>query len=181
MEKEDSECLEVLVVKAAEAFFIPKVAAIIKGVSFQTGSTQTEIGGADNSNAKPGFHIAKSHGTGALPFVAQTLGNPLHGVDCFRAKHAINGDNKGNKGATELLTFVVIFLFLFLLRSHETLQGIFVHIGSSIEVLDSNVEDGVGAAGKETTDQQVTALCGWGRWLRECCCVRGWDRGGRGC
>jgi len=33
LEKEDSECSEVLVVKAVEAFFIPKVAAIIKGVS----------------------------------------------------------------------------------------------------------------------------------------------------
>jgi len=78
----------VLVVKAVEAFFIPKVAAIIKGVSFQTSSTKTEIGGADNSNAKAGFHRAKSHGIGALPFGAQTLGDPLHGVDCFRAKHA---------------------------------------------------------------------------------------------
>ena len=51
-----------LVVKAVEAFFIPKVAAIIKGVSFQTGSTQTEIGGADNCNAKAGFHIARIGG-----------------------------------------------------------------------------------------------------------------------
>jgi len=77
LEKEDSECSEVLVVKAVEAFFIPKVAAIIKGVGFETGSTQTEIGGADNSNAKPGFHIAKSHGIGALPFVANNYVHPL--------------------------------------------------------------------------------------------------------
>ena len=48
-----------LVVKAKKSFFIPKVATVIKGRVFHSGSAKTEVGGADNSNAHSGFDIAK--------------------------------------------------------------------------------------------------------------------------
>ena len=39
-----------LVVKAVDSFFIPKVATIIEGVVFGTAATKAEVGGADDSD-----------------------------------------------------------------------------------------------------------------------------------
>jgi len=66
-----------------------------------------------------------------FPTAPAKLGDVLQGVEGFRAKHTINRDNKRDKHALVLLTLVVIFLFLLLLRGNETFHGIFA--GSLLE------------------------------------------------
>jgi len=63
----------------------------------------------DNSNGDARLDMAKGGRTGAPPFFTEKLSDELEGVDCFRAKDAIDGDNKGNKGAAMLLTIVCVF------------------------------------------------------------------------
>ena len=55
-------------------------------------------------------------------------GDDLQSVDSLRAKHAINGDNKGNKSATLFKTLLLAFSFLVLLSSNENFLRIFVDV-----------------------------------------------------
>jgi len=65
-------------------------------VIFQARTTKTKVGGTDNSGDHARFDVAECGRTGAPPFVTEELSDPFEGVDCSRAKHAIDGDNKGN-------------------------------------------------------------------------------------
>jgi len=66
----------------------------------------------DNSDAHARLDVAKGGRTGAPPFFTEELSNVLEGLDCLRAEHAIDRDNKGNKGTAMLATFLwAVFLF----------------------------------------------------------------------
>ena len=67
-----------------------------------------------------------------MPFVAETLGNVLQSVDCFRGKQSVDGDNEGDKGTALLVAFLLTFFLLVSLGSHETFHGVCVDIGVCI-------------------------------------------------
>ena len=125
---------------------------------FHACSPETEVGGADHSNAHPGFDVAECGGVGSPPFLTEELSDALEGVDCFWAQHAINGDDKGDEGAAMFMALAQIFCLLFVFRGDETFLRIFVDVSLGIEVLDADVKDGVLAADEEATDQQVATF-----------------------
>ena len=78
---------EVLVVKTTETFFIPKVSPIVERVIFCARTTETKVGGTDNSDAHASLEAAKGGRSGVQPFFTEERSNALEGVDCIRAKH----------------------------------------------------------------------------------------------
>jgi len=73
---------------------------------FQVGAAETKVGGTGNSDDHARLDVAECGRKRVLPFFTEELSDPFEGVDCPRAEHGIDGDNKGNKGAAVLVTFL---------------------------------------------------------------------------
>jgi len=54
--------------------------------------------------------------------------------NCFRVKHAIVGDNKGNKGVVALVTFVWACVLLFIFKGNSAFLRVFVDTDLGIKV-----------------------------------------------
>ena len=169
-----------LVVKAVDSFFIPKVATIIEGVVFGTAAMKAEVGGTDDSDRDARLDVAKGRRVGAAPLFAEELGDALQSVLGFGGKHAINRDNERNKITANLVTLGFVFFVLRSLGGNQTFHGICVDVGGSIEILNFDVKDCVSAAGKEAADQEVAPLGSGLTGGRKLCSQGSWRGGSRG-
>ncbi|MGL4352303.1 MAG: hypothetical protein ACRCT2_17425 [Plesiomonas shigelloides] len=130
----------------------------------------------DECNGKAEAEVLHDGRVGPLLFAGHDFRKVLEDAGCFRGKHTVGGGDKWVEGFAAGGTDVLVASALLGLVTLEDGGSIAGATGETVEVGDPDIDDGIGATFKESTDGDVTAVvsgrCG-GR-------VGGWGVSGAG-